>query len=716
MKWTELHGRLLGQVFERVLGRAEDGAMAFVRCLTPEVVGALGSEDAFAPRDWRVRLVADASDVDVRTITADEAVEMREAKGDATLLLVDTKRAGAGMDGIYSASREVDETSLFREARRLAGGEITRRHSATKRRYAEQAIREARGYGGAYAVSLWAEFDFLCHVAVTGSPGAHLGSLGLWFIWDSEESNPREDLETARLFVDCLLGTTSAHLPPAARIEALKLDKASERDADKLERFLHTVDTKPLLMALGDLVGKEHLWVGALRTQRPDAVDPEHPAPAMAKRNGTVAKWSGLTESNDANEPPALILKTDADRGGPHSRLGVRWRTDPPNLEKNAVHYRVAVLTDKDESLCEEKIPHSARKSGEKCWFSDDDFSLLSEDSLLGAKVCVSVVGVDAIEAQESEEFLIRFGQPPEQEAGGVGVKVRTFGEGLVELESREAVSEAMPGPGRRPTPDSKGFLLLRTPVHKGRRKSFRVFRPPLIAEVEKQWIDQQGEIGRWVVRVRGSGERAGIAEFQALDGHSTGKRGDAWKRAVEASRGMAGRFVDGGGVGQVYNDEVPSFAIVREYLLAWAALLEIGDPLLAVANTVEVRSPSGHAIGLIVLPVHPLRVAWLAAYDNLVLHAAFEQRQGPKSIRDEFANLDGAMFPAFLPNPHSGAFVFADTLGFHAIGMVPDIDKEPKAAVAILARALGIASRRTPRRRLAVKAPGCWETRSSST
>ena len=47
-------------------------------------------------------------------------------------------------------------------------------------------------------------------------------------------------------------------------------------------------------------------------------------------------------------------------------------------------------------------------------------------------------------------------------------------------------------------------------------------------------------------------------------------------------------------------------------------------------------------------------------------------------------------MFPAFLPNPNGGAFVFADTLGFHAVGMVPDADKEPKAAVAILARALG--------------------------
>ena len=129
----------------------------------------------------------------------------------------------------------------------------------------------------------------------------------------------------------------------------------------------------------------------------------------------------------------------------------------------------------------------------------------------------------------------------------------------------------------------------------------------------------------------------------------------------------------------------------MKEYLLAWTALLDEGDPSLALANTVEVQSLSGRTIGLIVLPSHPLRVAWLAAYDNLVLHAAFDQNLSPKDIRDEFSVLDGSMFPAFLPGLENGnSFVFADTLGFHAVGMVPDSDKEPKAAVAILARALG--------------------------
>ena len=44
---------------------------------------------------------------------------MREAKDQAVLLLVDTATAGAGMDGIYSAAREIDEEALFAYKDRL---------------------------------------------------------------------------------------------------------------------------------------------------------------------------------------------------------------------------------------------------------------------------------------------------------------------------------------------------------------------------------------------------------------------------------------------------------------------------------------------------------------------------------------------------------------------------------------------------------------------
>ena len=687
MEWTDLHGRLLAEAFESVLGDPQPGAMAFARCLTPGVIEALGSDTSFAPAGWQVLRVSDEDNAEKRTITADRAVERREAKGEAVLLLVDTEHAGAGMDGIYSAAREVDEAALFQRAQRLAGGEITRRLSAASRRYAEQAIKKARGRGGLHALSRWAEFDFLCRVAAGGkSPGAYLHLLGLWPIRDSDDSDAfNNDLNTSRMFVDRLLGASGASLAPAARIEAVRLDRNSERESGDLERFLHFADTKPLLAALESLAENEDLWIGALRIDPPAQSIQGIELTPWRNRNGTIAKWSGLIEDREgeAEKPPAFVLRPDADRSGRYSTLEVRWKVDPAHLEKNAVEYRVIVQTTQDEELADRKISHSARKGGEKCRFSNDDFSLLPEDALIPAEVVVEVVGNDAIERQKSEEFFIRFGEPPEQEVGGVGVKVRTFSEGLAELGSREAVSKLTSSPSV--TDDSKGYVLLRTPVEQGRRKSFRVFRPSLIAEIEKQWIERQGEIGRWRVKVRGSGNRAGAAEFEPFE-----DGGEAWKRAASASRRMADRFDAVGGVGQVYDDQVGSFSAAQEYLRAYAALLENGDLLLTLANTVEVQSLSGRTIGLIVLPAHPLRVAWQAAYDNLVLYTAFEQEQKARDIRNEFAGLDGAMFPAFLPNPAGGAFVFADTLGFHAVGMVPDTDKEPKAAVAVLARALG--------------------------
>ena len=80
------------------------------------------------------------------------------------------------------------------------------------------------------------------------------------------------------------------------------------------------------------------------------------------------------------------------------------------------MEYRVAVVADADEELAVRDVSHSEKRE-EKCWFNNDDFSALNEDSLVSAKVVVSVVGNDEVERQESEEFIIRFGEPPEKTA-----------------------------------------------------------------------------------------------------------------------------------------------------------------------------------------------------------------------------------------------------------------------------------------------------------
>jgi DNA polymerase III delta prime subunit len=689
MAWSKLHATVLCRACEALLELGQQGTMAFVRCLPSAVVEALSGDESFAPEGWLVRRVADLHDDAARTITADEAVELREAKDAPVVLLVDTERAGAGMDGIYSAAREVDEASLFKEAISLASQEVARSRSSDSRDFAEQAIKKARGRGQRNALPPWVEFDFLVRVATDRRfPGELLYLLGMWPVIETETQDIAELLDLSRRFVDRLLGPAVAGQTPGQRISALKLVEPSKEQKTDLERFLREAAIMPCQTALEQLQGRPHLCIGSLKVElTADTIKTVSLLPWYLN-TGKLGKWSGLIEQDEEESPPELVLDPEADKTGNYSKLEVRWRVQPDNIAKGAVTYRVAIVTDMDEEITSREVPHGGKKE-EKCRFSNDDFSTLSDDALLSAKVVLSVVGSNEVVAQESEEFQIRFGQRDEREPAGVGRKVRTLTEGLIELGDRELIGTLAAATERLPV-DSKGYVLLRTPQ---RSKSFRVYSPPLIREVEQQWAETEGAIGRWRVRVRASGARAQTPpEFVPFSPSTTSIPAAIWERTNAASRRLAERFGARGGCGQIYDQTAkPLEGGVKEYLLAWAAMLEDGAPVLALANTVEVQSLSGRTIGLIVLPSHPLRMAWHVAYDNLVLHAAFEKNLAPSDVREELSILDGAMFPSFLPGVSPGlTFVFGDTLGFHSVGMVYDSDKEPKASLAILARALG--------------------------
>ena len=438
MEWTALHGALLGRAFERLLGRPERGTMAFVRCLAPEVVATLAVDATFTPDGWRVLRVADTDDEANRTTDADTAVELREAKDDATLLLVDTGRAGAGMDGIYSAAREVGEAELFTEAGRLAAHAINSRLSSDDRAYAEHAIRRAQGVRRHASVSPWTEFDFLCRAAAhRRHPGEYLHLLGLWPVAAATEGDADAELTASRRFVDQLLGVAAAGLGVHARIASLRIAAGGTQRRD-LERFLGEATTRPLRDVLRALADQRHLWVGSLPVHSPDDIQAIE-LTSWRNRNGRITRWSGLREASEA-AAPEFILEPDPQSAKEYSNLEVRWKARPAELEKNAVDYRVAVLTDQDEELAARDVRHSGRQQ-EKCRFSNDDFSGLSEDSLLSVRVEVSVIGRDEIKRRKSEDFVIRFGEREVPTAGGAGPKVRTFSEALVEFAGRETAT-----------------------------------------------------------------------------------------------------------------------------------------------------------------------------------------------------------------------------------------------------------------------------------
>lgn len=686
---TELHAKILGQSIEKILSTPSTGAVAYIRCLTGDIINALAAVRTFSPLGWQVCFVGDEDDVDLRKISADRAVEYRENKNDPILLMVNTTTAGAGMDGIYSSGREISEKELFHEAIRFAGKHLLHQSSRAHLEFIKKAIKLVKSRKQRISISPWNELDIYVQTAVVNRhPGELLYLIGLWPVFDDSEISIGDSLNTSLYFVTQLLGPSGVDSSPALRIGSLRLLNPTEAQQQDLSDFVYTSNSKPIRHAIEDLADKSHLWVNRLKIESASSQIQALALTPWRIRQGKIAKWSGLIQDADTEMPPKFILRADAERSGEYSKLEIRWKTRPESLPKGSLEYRVAIMTSLDEELVSQDVSHSGNKE-EKCRFTNDDFSMLNEDTKLSATIFVSVIGDESIVPQESEEISICYGNPPDQEKSGVGKKHRCFSDGLIELEKWQDITDVVNGVSQIQA-DDKGFLLLRT---RQKNKSFRVFRPPLIRDVERNWCENDGKIGRWRVKVRACGARSSSLEFIPFE-MSSDIQIDCWGRAQEASHNFSSYLSqnDAGSVGQIYDEAAKGFKTVKEYLLAWAALLDEKDgSAISLSNTVEVQDLSGRTIGLIVLPSHPLRVAWHAAYDNLIFHARFTENLRNKDIREEFQILDGSMFPAFLPGiDQNGMFVFADTLGFHAVGMILDTNKEPKAAIALLARAIG--------------------------
>jgi hypothetical protein len=74
---------------------------------------------------------------------------------------------------------------------------------------------------------------------------------------------------------------------------------------------------------------------------------------------GDLAKWSGLKEPDEPGGSPRMILDREAptkDKG----QLEVRWTTEPEQLAKGSVQYRVTVMAG-DEDLAEQTLVHKDR-------------------------------------------------------------------------------------------------------------------------------------------------------------------------------------------------------------------------------------------------------------------------------------------------------------------------------------------------------------------
>ena len=184
---------------------------------------------------------------------------------------------------------------------------------------------------------------------------------------------------------------------------------------------------------------------------------------------------------------------------------------------------------------------------------------------------------------------------------------------------------------------------------------------------------------------MRADGSPVGQPEFLPLE---RACEAGIWERLTEASRKLA---ADMGPLGLLARVHGAKWAAANAYVNAWIGTFQDSAPEIALHGTAEVQSVSGRTLGLIVTPLHPLRFAWHTAYDQLAAHARYEQGLLPTATQKSMSALDSSHFPAALPGVQPGSgFVFADTLGLHAVAMTLDGEREPKAAVALMTACLG--------------------------
>ena len=672
---------LLAKAFAKLLGRPTLGGMAYVRCLPPDIVRTLAQDSRFKITGWQIAAVVELEHIDQRLITADRAVEWREDKQDATLLLVDAAVAGAGMDGIYSAAREINERELFDTAHDLARNQLPQGYKL----FVKKALTKAWRAGRQRALVPWSVFIYLCRAAQDKAEvGKGLPEIGLWPVAIGDKPT-EQDLDQSAILAEKLFPTQGVRLTPEQRVETLRLDAADKETEHRLVNFLRETERLPRLEALARVEEEAGFYLNRLHPGlfEEQALQSIHWLPWRGK-TGKPLKWSGLSENSESPENKKtqrrlmLLLNPDGDNPKERARLEVRWRVEPATLAKGAIDYVVSVRTEQD-SLAETHISHSG-KPIQKAVFTQDSFDELDEKSLFEPQVIIRALGENSCEA-ESEDFILCFGQDHSETV--------TRGSGKVYPTLALAVAHIAPdGESYKHllkrfydrqifSHDKNGYITCRW-----ENKIARVFGSPLLAELANDWVKKEGAFGRWRLRVRADGTRVGTAEFIPIDSDSSAEKlALASRRFAECLNGSQGPL------GIIYSNE----KTFNDYVMAANEVWKTSTPELTLIHTLEVVSLAGRCLGLIVLPTHPLRVAWQQSFDLLVEYHRYTEDLAAPKIKHLLETVTGAHHPAFLPGLNPGeTFVFADTLGFHAIALTPISDPEPKATVALLARLLG--------------------------
>lgn len=625
----------LFQALQEVAGQPGRGDIAFLRTtneafltLVAEVLSNGPSVSSVAEPQWAIYYVGSKEGSSAFT-TADFAVELRERKKEAIFLIIDLREATTGLDGIYSSGKEVDESEVLEKALDLLlGGKpsvVKRciddlRRAARRFRRSRDLFTELRFVEGANSVAAALETCWM---------------LGLWPIGD-------ESLDQRKTLIDFSVALVRDLVPPAGvRFESARsrLDRIGvDGTLPELLPVVRLIEQSSR-MAFQEAYERNPLppefYVGrwALLPRETQGVT-EIRLMSWRKPSGDPNVWSGL-QLGDSRQ---LELVLDLD-GKVSSDLVIRWQTTPKVVPKHDVTFTIEVVVGDTEVLLQHE-QDSAGKDILSARFRPDEFDIEPNDYY----EAFIRVRAGEVEATSDEGFVIRSGIPAPRKPVGAK-RFRCLAEFLGQIGD-SALFEGSCDDPRNICTRRDGQIDLQVYANNRTFKG-RITEPGLWSVSEKMLLDNQDALGYLVASVHANGrlDQASV-KFVALSEESLSEAKDlvqAWSRLARKVRDFDGFLCF-----NLANSDSDADAFAR----LWNQQAGTNWEQLSKVNTLQLFRSDGRLLGVVLLPLHPLRLAFRMYYDSFVRYLSFDaQEVRSTKDRERLCNaVSGNMFPAIYP------------------------------------------------------------------
>ena len=144
------------------------------------------------------------------------------------------------------------------------------------------------------------------------------------------------------------LGSGNARTP-AERVESLLLKDETPTQEVGLQQVVREAARRPLAEVISQVVDDSTLWLGEIHPEFLSQRLRNVKLRTWRSKQGKIGKWSGLVDGT----PPQFLLSNDK-----VSKLEVRFETEPEQLPKGSVEYRVSVVSG-DDVLAYRNISHA---------------------------------------------------------------------------------------------------------------------------------------------------------------------------------------------------------------------------------------------------------------------------------------------------------------------------------------------------------------------